>query len=82
MQLDPREQWIASRPDFYVATVFKGRGQYNRMGCASLDGARQAAQILLRDSAGRPAAIYAVRDSAQACIELVAPRRNLIGQSQ
>ncbi len=65
---DPRDEVLLDAPDYFVSTVFRGRGRYERRVAFSLAEARIAARELIRD---RPAAIYAVRGGRQLHVENV-----------
>ncbi len=71
MHLDARERWILENAEHFVACAFRGRGVYERIQCACLEEARDAAQRLSTD---RGAMIYAVRGHSQALVETVGPR--------
>lgn len=62
MRLDPREKYILDHAEGFVATVFRGRGKYDRVECRTIEEAREAARGLITD---RGAMVYAVLGNAR-----------------
>lgn len=74
MHLNPRERWIFENAEHFVACAFRGRGVYDRVQCADLASAVEAARRLSMD---RGAMIYAVCGHSQGLVEVVGVHRNL-----
>lgn len=75
-KLDPllvaHEQRVLDNPDYYVCTLFKGAGKFERQQRATLELARATASIMVVGQ-HRPVGIYAVRDGKDVIMELVEP---------
>ena len=59
------ENRVRANPEYFVATVFRGRRTYDRLEAPTLEAACTAAERLYED---RPVMIYAVIGRAQAMI--------------